>query len=171
MTNRPMSSQIGVDPMERKLVKKKPCITLILFFPPYYVFKEKYTNKDSGSKGNVNTSASHEVTTRMQLANCPRNYHCVKRVKHECVVIIPKAFFNYFVSSSLRKKKQQNIPSSCIRMLVFSRFLARATSWSVTLVQIRILNTAKISTIKTKCFSNTMEFCHELKKPRHFYPS
>ena len=105
----------------------------------------------------------------MQLANCPRNYHCEKRVKHECVVIIQKAFFNYFVSSSLRKKQQQNIPSSCIRMLVFSRFLARATSWSVTLVQIRILNTAKISTIKTKFFSNTMEFWHERRKPRHFF--
>ena len=32
------------------------------------------------------------------------------------------------------------IPSSCMSMLVFSRFLARATSLSVTLVQIRILD-------------------------------
>lgn len=35
------------------------------------------------------------------------------------------------------------VPSSCISMLVFRRFLARDTSWSVTLVQIRILDKQK----------------------------
>lgn len=80
-----------------------------------------------------------------------------------------EGIFQLFCFFFTKKKKTKNIPSSCIRMLVFSRFLARATSWSVTLVQIRILNTAKISTIKTKFFSNTMEFWHERRKPRHFF--
>ena len=43
---------------------------------------------------------------------------------------------------SLRDENQHKggyIPSSCMSMFVFSRFLARATSWSVTLVHIRIL--------------------------------
>lgn len=78
MTNRPMSSQIGVDPMERKLVKKKPCITLILFFPPYYVFKEKYTNKDlSRAVKATLTPARH---TRLQLG-------CNWQIVHETTIV------------------------------------------------------------------------------------
>ena len=38
-----------------------------------------------------------------------------------------------------RSNDEKRIPSSCMSMFVFSRFLARATSWSVTLVHIRIL--------------------------------
>lgn len=44
---------------------------------------------------------------------------------------------------SLVANNTRVIPSSCMSMLVFSRFLARATSWSVILVQIRILHKQK----------------------------
>ena len=80
MTNRPMSSQIGVDPMERKktCLKKKPYVTLILFFPPDYVFKEKYTNKDlSRAVKATLTPARH---TRLQLG-------CNWQIVHETTIV------------------------------------------------------------------------------------
>ena len=80
MTNRPMSSQIGVDPMERKknLLKKKPYVTLILFFPPYYVFKEKYTNKDLSRVVKATlTPARH---TRLKLG-------CNWQIVHETTIV------------------------------------------------------------------------------------
>ena len=160
MTNRPMSSQIGVDPMERKKTcknKKKPYITLILSFPPYYVFKEKYTNKDLSRA--VKATFTTARYTRLQLG-CNwqivrETTNVLKELNMNMLLFYPRHFSILLLILHYKKKRKKqnktNIPSSCIRMLVFSRFLARATSWSVTLVQIRILNTAKTSTIKTKC--------------------
>ena len=112
MTNRPMSSQIGVDPMERKKTcknKKKTLHNFNPFLSALLCFQREIHEQGfiSGSKGNVHNSALYEVTTRVQLANCPWNYQCVKRVKHEYVAILPTTFFNSFAYSSLQKEKEK----------------------------------------------------------------
>lgn len=77
-----MSSQIGVDPMERK----KTCLKKNKQKPyPYYVFKEKYTNKDlSRAVKATLTPARH---TRLQLG-------CNWQIVHETTIVCKELNMN-----------------------------------------------------------------------------